>query len=246
MVEEVEALNKEAKRLGSKIQVELNVLRDFRRAVVGYCPRYLEARHMYFNDPPDQAAGIYLVNHKLKKTEQCGPFSITYFRQVCSKDPAINNGDVWTVEKMPAWEMLKSNLVNDLRELHCKRRESTILEHALLLNSVERRSYKEQREWETRLEELILDNAEIVFGTISSLGLPAPRAVSFHTIICDEACQASELETVIALTAKNLRRLVLIGDPQQLPPTVAACQACPCFEKNIFSCLSTLYIATHY
>lgn len=41
----------------------------------------------------------------------------------------------------------------------------------------------------------------------------------FESVVIDEACQGVELSTLIPLQV-GCRRLVLVGDPQQLPATV--------------------------
>jgi senataxin len=45
------------------------------------------------------------------------------------------------------------------------------------------------------------------------------KGIEFATVIIDEACQAVELSTLVPLRY-GCRRCILVGDPQQLPPTV--------------------------
>ena len=45
------------------------------------------------------------------------------------------------------------------------------------------------------------------------------KGLEFATVIIDEACQAVELSTLIPLRY-GCRRCILVGDPQQLPPTI--------------------------
>ncbi|CEM39177.1 unnamed protein product [Vitrella brassicaformis CCMP3155] len=70
-----------------------------------------------------------------------------------------------------------------------------------------------------------LRRADIVFATLSGsatecLGDFAP----FDSVIVDEAAQAVELSTLIPLRL-GLTRMILLGDPQQLPATVLSQQA---------------------
>ena len=77
------------------------------------------------------------------------------------------------------------------------------------------------------LEREVVDNAHIVFCTLSGAGEAARLAEvrgGFETVIFDEACQASELSTLIPLQF-GAKRVILVGDPQQLPSTVISSEA---------------------
>jgi len=67
----------------------------------------------------------------------------------------------------------------------------------------------------------ILKDYKLVFGTLSSIGhqIISNADVNFDTVIIDEAGQSIEIENLIPLLF-NCKRLVLIGDPNQLPATV--------------------------
>lgn len=76
-----------------------------------------------------------------------------------------------------------------------------------------------------RIANEILMRADIVATTLSTSG--SDRIVklnrTFDTIIIDEACQCTELSSLVPLR-HGTSRVVMIGDPNQLPPTV--------FSKN--------------
>ena len=86
----------------------------------------------------------------------------------------------------------------------------------------------------------ILHEAQIISGTLSSLGKymmiilsNSPRGI-FATII-DEACQATEPSTLIALSYCRCKRLVMVGDPCQLPATVLSRKAeCYGYGQSLF------------
>ncbi|WFD30954.1 hypothetical protein MSPP1_001980 [Malassezia sp. CBS 17886] len=65
----------------------------------------------------------------------------------------------------------------------------------------------------------VLRQADVVCGTLSSVGADLLADFAFHTVIIDEAVQAVELTALIPLRY-GCERCVLIGDPKQLPPTV--------------------------
>ncbi|KAI5180654.1 regulator of nonsense transcripts 1 [Nematocida sp. AWRm80] len=64
-----------------------------------------------------------------------------------------------------------------------------------------------------------IPEASLVFSTLSSARSFYLSNCLFDVVIVDEACQATEPSTLIPLRAKP-SKLILVGDPQQLPPTV--------------------------
>lgn len=65
----------------------------------------------------------------------------------------------------------------------------------------------------------ILLEADVICSTLSGAGHEIIEQLDFEMIIIDEAAQAIELSTLIPLKYQ-CRRCILVGDPQQLPPTV--------------------------
>ena len=67
----------------------------------------------------------------------------------------------------------------------------------------------------------MLRASKVVFSTINSTGSMMLRsAFSTTTIIVDEGGQCPEAEFYIATTFPNAKRVVVVGDPKQLPSTV--------------------------
>jgi hypothetical protein len=70
----------------------------------------------------------------------------------------------------------------------------------------------------------ILANADVVFCTLNSAGSFSLRSAlkgeNFHTLMLDEGGQCTEAEFFIATTFQGVKRIVVMGDPQQLRPTV--------------------------
>ncbi|ORY86980.1 AAA domain-domain-containing protein [Protomyces lactucae-debilis] len=77
-----------------------------------------------------------------------------------------------------------------------------------------------------RFQTQILANADIICATLSGSGheLMANVAVDFETVIIDEACQTTELSALIPLKY-GCTRCIMVGDPNQLPPTVLSTEA---------------------
>ena len=74
---------------------------------------------------------------------------------------------------------------------------------------------------EDTLKQQIIDSCQIVFSTVGSL---RSRHTSFETVILDEASQITEPHTVYVLSFSH-NRVILVGDPMQLPPTVLSLEA---------------------
>eukprot|EP00897_Mesotaenium_endlicherianum_P000645 jgi/Mesen1/10581/ME000085S09916 len=66
-----------------------------------------------------------------------------------------------------------------------------------------------------------IESAKLVVATVSSSGKSIiQRGGSFELVLIDEAAQLVEAETAIAYQTPRLKQLVLVDDPQQLPPSV--------------------------
>jgi hypothetical protein len=85
--------------------------------------------------------------------------------------------------------------------------------------------FAEARALEARAEAEVLDRADVVLATLTALDGPALAGRRFTLAVVDEATQAVEPASYLALL--RVERAVLAGDHLQLPPTVlsAAAQA---------------------
>ncbi|XP_033101903.1 uncharacterized protein LOC117105022 isoform X2 [Anneissia japonica] len=90
------------------------------------------------------------------------------------------------------------------------------------------------------MRELVLRHADVVFCTLNGSGsnlLDIPntnRQHDFKYVIVDEACQCTELDTLIPLQFKG-SKLLLVGDPHQLPATVLSEKATELgFQQSLF------------
>ncbi|MCC7117629.1 MAG: AAA family ATPase [Anaerolineales bacterium] len=77
---------------------------------------------------------------------------------------------------------------------------------------------KEARQIETQITEALLNKAQVVCATLTSLDGARLNGKTFDWCVVDEASQSVEPATWIPL--QFAKRLVLAGDPCQLPPTV--------------------------
>lgn len=76
---------------------------------------------------------------------------------------------------------------------------------------------------EDRLIEMILDSAQVITATLVGTAHSVLEGRKFRTVVIDEAAQALEPATWIPITRAS--KVVLAGDPFQLPPTVKSIEA---------------------
>ncbi|KAF9013411.1 SEN1 N terminal-domain-containing protein [Cyathus striatus] len=70
----------------------------------------------------------------------------------------------------------------------------------------------------------VLQEADVICATLSGAGHEILEDLNFEMIVIDEAAQAIELSSLIPLKYR-CARCVMVGDPQQLPPTVISQEA---------------------
>ncbi|KAF5385735.1 hypothetical protein D9757_005459 [Collybiopsis confluens] len=75
-----------------------------------------------------------------------------------------------------------------------------------------------------RARDEVLREADVICSTLSGTGHDNLEHYDFEMVIIDEAAQAIELSSLIPLKYK-CNRCVMVGDPQQLPPTVISMEA---------------------
>eukprot|EP00474_Spongospora_subterranea_P006053 CRZ06511.1 hypothetical protein [Spongospora subterranea] len=86
-----------------------------------------------------------------------------------------------------------------------------------------------QRQSSQEIRAKLVADASVLVSTLSGSGssIVSNAPHGFHTVIIDEAAQAQEVESLIPLQY-SCRKLILVGDPRQLPATVISQAA----EKN--------------
>ncbi len=79
------------------------------------------------------------------------------------------------------------------------------------------------RQLEGRLIDQILASSHVITATLVGAGHELLDRLKFRTVVIDEAAQALEPATWIPITRAS--RVILAGDPFQLPPTVQSREA---------------------
>lgn len=88
----------------------------------------------------------------------------------------------------------------------------------------------------TKLTEAVLSRASIIACTLSKAGSGPFNSLKrgFDALIIDEAAQAVELSTLVPLR-ERVARVVLVGDPKQLPATVKSVVAARArYDRSLF------------
>ncbi|CAJ1456465.1 unnamed protein product [Effrenium voratum] len=90
------------------------------------------------------------------------------------------------------------------------------------------------------LRELVLAGAQAIFATTTVAGRNKVWTQKIETVIVDESCQCKELETMVVMR-RHVQRLILVGDPEQLPSTVMSKKAKEMgFDRSLFERLVDL------
>eukprot|EP00930_Biecheleria_cincta_P003057 TRINITY_DN10399_c0_g1_i1.p1 TRINITY_DN10399_c0_g1~~TRINITY_DN10399_c0_g1_i1.p1 ORF type:complete len:817 (+),score=120.68 TRINITY_DN10399_c0_g1_i1:138-2588(+) len=111
--------------------------------------------------------------------------------------------------------------IESLKEAHEGRLEKEQLRHHYMEFSEAKAHLQETR---LKVKRSILENAEVVVATCIGAGDPVLDGLSFRTVLLDEATQATEPAVLVPLM-RCPQRCILLGDQNQLPPTVISSAA---------------------
>ncbi|MES1919775.1 Regulator of nonsense transcripts 1-like protein [Bonamia ostreae] len=105
------------------------------------------------------------------------------------------------------------------------------------LSASDRKRYFRSR---LKLEQELLENADVICATCVGAGDPRLRDYRFKQVVIDESTQATEPEVLIPIT-KGAKQIVLIGDHCQLGPVVMCKKAASAgFDRSLFERLVML------
>ena len=95
-------------------------------------------------------------------------------------------------------------------------------------------------------EKELLASCDVVCATNAGAASGMLEKMSFHTILMDEAAQATEPVTLIPIVRRGVRRVILVGDHEQLPPTVVCRHAAlDGFRKSLFERRAEMNVLPH-
>ena len=94
-----------------------------------------------------------------------------------------------------------------------------------------------------KLEKKLLTDCSVVCATNVGAANGMLEKMSFDTILMDEAAQATEPITLIPIVRAGVRRVILVGDHKQLPPTVLSNRADGAgFSQSLFERLIAMEV----
>ncbi|KAH9922778.1 SEN1 N terminal-domain-containing protein [Epithele typhae] len=85
-----------------------------------------------------------------------------------------------------------------------------------------------------RFRNEVLQEADVICSTLSASAYEYLEPFDFELVIIDEAAQAIELSSLIPMKYR-CKTCIMVGDPQQLPPTVKSQEACRLgYDQSLF------------
>ncbi|KAK6202328.1 DEAD-box type RNA helicase [Scheffersomyces amazonensis] len=122
-------------------------------------------------------------------------------------------------------------------EFHTLRRQRNQLARQLDEQREKSSKVHRAREYERRvIQAKILNGAQIICATLSgsAVEMLANLGIKFEQVIIDEACQCVELSAIIPLRY-GCKKCIMVGDPNQLPPTVISKAAADLhYDQSLF------------
>ncbi|PWN49744.1 hypothetical protein IE53DRAFT_388008 [Violaceomyces palustris] len=171
----------------------------------------------------------YLIEQALSDPKSEGATNTT------STDPSVLHNEIHSLkrqreEKQAELSQVRNNaalvqqLEDEIKKLSAKR-----LAVMSRLDEVKDKAQSDQRREEAdrrRVRGEILADADVICTTLAGAGHEMLNSLpfDFETVVIDEAAQAVELSTLIPLRY-GCKQCILVGDPNQLPPTVISQQA---------------------
>lgn len=127
------------------------------------------------------------------------------------------------VRAKPEWDQIKTQRIEaeKIRRQAAKYKRSFGAEEKALrkqLFAEAKATLKYADEMEDEMVKKVLQNATVIVTTLMSSATSLLNRMTFETLIIDEASQTTEPESWIAIG--KAERVILAGDPVQLPPTV--------------------------
>lgn len=141
----------------------------------------------------------------------------------------VNSASATITEKKAEMDGIRDNaarrasLQEELNVLYIRRRK--LGQELDVLHDMKRAASRTNDTVRRRMEGQVLNSADVICTTLSGAGhaILQQHGLEFDVIIIDEAAQAIELSALIPLRFP-CKRCILVGDPNQLPPTVTSAQ----------------------
>lgn len=161
----------------------------------------------------------YLVDQKLECTPNSNPDTGNEIHELKMQLDQVKRSRATKLQELTnmAVGTPTTGLENDVKILNSRRQAlTTKLDELKDKQKSDGRTLDTLRR-NTRRE--ILASADIICTTLSGSGHEILESLEFDMMVIDEAAQAIELSSLIPLKY-GCSKCVMVGDPQQLPPTV--------------------------
>ncbi|KAI0648078.1 SEN1 N terminal-domain-containing protein [Trametes meyenii] len=141
-------------------------------------------------------------------------------------------------QKLDELSTIHDNTANTLElEEEVKRlnRQKAMLTHQLdKVKDKQKSDYRTLDATRRRFRNEVLQEADVICSTLSASAYEYLEPFDFELVIIDEAAQAIELSSLIPMKYR-CRTCIMVGDPQQLPPTVKSQEACKLgYDQSLF------------
>lgn len=164
-------------------------------------------------------------------TERCAAAGLDVVRigNMARVDPAVMEhtlGERWKRQGLADDIKAMRKRADEFRRLAMKYKRSfgrAEMEQRKLLLQEARSIIADVRRMEQQTTDLIVDNADVVACTLVASRNEEIRTRVFDTVVIDEAGQA--LDPAMCIPLQRAQRVILAGDPFQLPPTVLDAEA---------------------
>ncbi|KAL6928713.1 hypothetical protein ACO0SA_002042 [Hanseniaspora valbyensis] len=201
---------------------KLNLVRIGRKDAVN-----IKVQHLVLNE---------LIEGKLKKPELISIDNNKYQEEVKKRNDIKNKieavkSKIDDPDSMNKLNQLRVDLTMCNDTLNVMRKEKDSIRET---NNVFRRKSEFEKK---NLTQKILSEADIVCCTLSGAAQFQLQSLGiyFPTVVVDEACQCTELSSLVPLRY-GAKQIIMVGDPNQLPPTVISNVASDAnYDESLFS-----------
>ncbi|KAI0354940.1 hypothetical protein OH77DRAFT_1542922 [Trametes cingulata] len=171
------------------------------------------------------------ANPELQKSKEAG----TELARVRSELEAVKRQRQQKLEEMATIQDNTARTLELEEEMKRLNRQKAMLTHQLdKVKDKQKSDYRTLDATRRRFRNEVLQEADVICSTLSASAYEYLEPFDFELVIIDEAAQAIELSSLIPMKYR-CRTCIMVGDPQQLPPTVKSQEACRLgYDQSLF------------
>ncbi|OSD07245.1 hypothetical protein PYCCODRAFT_1381842 [Trametes coccinea BRFM310] len=171
------------------------------------------------------------ANPELQNSKEAG----TELARVRSELEAVKRQRQQKLEELSAIQDNTAKTLALEEEIKRLNRQKAMLTHQLdKVKDKQKSDYRTLDATRRRFRNEVLQEADVICSTLSASAYEYLEPFDFELVIIDEAAQAIELSSLIPMKYR-CRTCIMVGDPQQLPPTVKSQEACKLgYDQSLF------------